>query len=329
MKLIISNVRLAKLGGNTEFDITTIGVIPASGQLGKIDEKLAFEDGFRLPGLISSVRQPIIYSEYRRNDLEYPVKSAFEVQMGALGYATFYLRFSTQVEPGQTLSLDGPTYNLQARNFRITKYDALKVDDFYQSEEADDVVPATVVQISGGLVRVVLGGTLVSDVAYAITVSTITPNEISETWRFETSDGGALPTNTNDGVQGPFQGLVAPYVLRVVPIRQSPRARITCMLQIDPLNTVPFQMRIIAPPTLNFTNGDCLADSNQAINIMHCTRMPQMLSRDQAQLQAIQGGVHGPVGVMVEIDTPQSTPAITEWYVEGLSQTGVVQENRF
>lgn len=63
----ITDVRLATSGGPTTFGITTYY------DSDKKDEKLSFTDGFRLPGRILSIRNPYLYSEYQKDELQYPV----------------------------------------------------------------------------------------------------------------------------------------------------------------------------------------------------------------------------------------------------------------
>eukprot|EP00392_Amoebophrya_sp_AT5.2_P009519 g9547.t1 len=60
---LISMAKLANMGGQTDFDITTFG---GTGTLKAMDEALNFRGGFRLPGYVEKARNPRIYSEYER-----------------------------------------------------------------------------------------------------------------------------------------------------------------------------------------------------------------------------------------------------------------------
>lgn len=112
--------KLANMGGQTDFDITTFG---GTGTLKAMDEALNFRGGFRLPGYVEKARNPRIYSEYERVADNYPIKSGFFVQMGSLCYADFHMMFSTAVLPGHTLTINGSPYKMELRNFKITKYE--------------------------------------------------------------------------------------------------------------------------------------------------------------------------------------------------------------
>lgn len=249
-------------------------------------------------------------------------RNAFFVQMGSICYADFYLSFSTPVLPGHFLEMHGDPYQLELRNFQITKYVVSSALGF-KSDNPADVVTGTVVEIRGGMMRVLIGEPgLAPFTFYTFTVSMIAPFQMGETWTFITRDGGALPTNTNDAAQGELRpGIVAPFGLAVTAVRRSPVAMIDVVLAIDPLNTHPIEIKVISPPNLNFTTGSCLSEMNMATNIISCQPQQPINGHAQARLLTTQGGLNGPVAVTLKMITPSSTPAKLQWYVEAVSQT--------
>ncbi|CAD7959916.1 unnamed protein product [Amoebophrya sp. A25] len=325
IRLVISMVKLANLGGQTDFDITTFG---GTGSIKAMDEALKFRNGFRLPGFIDKPRDPRIYSEYERVSDNYPIKSGFFVQMGSLCYADFHMRFSTAVLPGHTLYINGAPYKTELRNFKITRYNKEEAP-WFRSLDPTHEVPAQVSQVSAGSLTAVIcpdgcaaQGGLQSMIYYSITVALVAPFQMGETWTFKTFDGGALPTNTNDGQQGQLRpNIVSPYGLRVTAERRSPRARIEVKFEIDPVGTSPVEMQLIAPPSVNFTAGDCLSPNNMAADIVSCQPLQAVLGRAKARLVVVQGGLTGPIVVTLMMDTPRQTPYTKEFYVEGTSQT--------
>ncbi|CAD7936810.1 unnamed protein product [Amoebophrya sp. A120] len=328
IRLVISMVELGLRGGQTDFDITTFG---GAGTTKAMDEALNFVGGFRLPGFVMRPRYPRIYSEYERIPENYPIKSGFFPQMGSLCYADFHLMFSENVLPGHILTIEpsytgDPSYMMERRNFKITKYNENN-PPWFRSDLASDVVPATVIGLASRTLQAVIcpEGCVQNGMQgftyYSFTVSLIAPYQMGESWTFKTFDGGALPTNTNDGEQGQLQpNIVEAYGLRASAVRRSPKAKIECDLFIDPKTTSPVEMQLIAPPGLNFTAGDCLSPNNMAADIVSCQPLQAQLGRAKARLQVIQGGLTGPIIVKLIMETPPQM-LFTDWYVEGTSQT--------
>ena len=70
--------------------------------------------------------------------------------------------------------------------------------------------------------------------------------------------------------------------------------------------TSPVELKIIAPPKLNFTSPSCLSVHNMARNILSCTPLQVYLGRAQARLVTSQGGLQGRnLSVMLVMDTPK------------------------
>ena len=62
-------VKLANLGGQTDFDITTFG---GTGNVKAMDEALQFRSGFRLPGFVGILQPPrLIFAMYLEVDFCY------------------------------------------------------------------------------------------------------------------------------------------------------------------------------------------------------------------------------------------------------------------
>merc|ERR1719486_859287 len=99
-------------GGATTFDLTTY-----NGDT-KVDQKLSFQGGFRLPGKIT-VLDSLLQSEYNLNSALYPVKSLWRVQKGSPAVASFSMETTYPVDIGHSLIISTPTYTLKLEGFSL------------------------------------------------------------------------------------------------------------------------------------------------------------------------------------------------------------------
>ena len=243
----IVDVKMAHVGGQTQFAITTYvdGV--------KQDEKLNFQGGFRLPGAVTMYRNPRLYSKYQKNEIKYPVKSIYLIQMGTRVFADFFIQLLNEVKAGesirvQCLSSSGNPYLLRADDFEIGVYDETDKDDL-KSDLPGHIIPAEVTTIAtgdGGVLEASLGKPLLPGIRYVVTVSAISPNVITgEKWLFETRDEDPLPTNTNDGLAEGFN-LVGVIDMKVTATRSPPLSEIDVRIEIDPRQSKPVEMMLVA-----------------------------------------------------------------------------------
>lgn len=278
------------------FDLTTY-----KGDV-KVDQKLSFTGGFRLPGKIE-VLDSLLQSEYNLNSVLYPVKSLWRVQMGSPAVASFTIDMTYPVEKGESLLISSPTYTIKLEGFSLTDSQTTKV------------MRSEVISAKEGQLVVQLKDRLQSQRQYSVAMHVVTPvGAPLETWRIETSDAGPLPTNTNDGMLEGFN-LVSGMDIKVTAPRSPPMAEIEVSLLIDPQQTTPTSLVLVAPLGFNFTSN-CLVNGGGFI--LGCEPSRSIAGLPAATLACKHGGLNEVItNLRVKVTTPDATPDIRSWFVMG------------
>eukprot|EP00930_Biecheleria_cincta_P092359 TRINITY_DN8222_c0_g5_i2.p1 TRINITY_DN8222_c0_g5~~TRINITY_DN8222_c0_g5_i2.p1 ORF type:complete len:3174 (-),score=522.91 TRINITY_DN8222_c0_g5_i2:21-9542(-) len=305
----INTVRLGRAGGQTEFNLVTYG---DENMVFKKDEKLQFKRGFRLPGLITSLGAPRLRSQYAGdNAAMFPVKSLFQPRYLEDANAEFELSFSRQVQAGERLviSCHGEgSYRLKSGPFLIIGAQLGMIETSVELDKTGAIKatlkpgrPASETAIQG-------------DTRYTIIIAVVPARGIN-TWRFETSDGGQLPSNTNDGTQQGFSP-VEQMTLGISAVRTPPKAIVDVLLNIDAGSAIVRELIIIAPPSFLFDTsaggcgdmclpGEALSNTNRkTATIASPTGEPLTVLK----------------GLRIRVLTPEQTPSSVTWFVEGRGQ---------
>ncbi|CAK9104185.1 Superoxide dismutase [Fe] [Durusdinium trenchii] len=342
--IAINTVRLGRAGGQTRFNFITYNDDTMSE---KRDEKLGFTGGFRLPGLwailswagsggqfdrISVVNAPVLRSQrgdlgpsdqpdrrgYQEAKAQFPVESLFQprVQEERSSHgrrrdakAQFTLSFSRAVQASERLlvTCQGQAkYQLKQSPFVVIgigpiETSARSLIGGFLSATLKPGRPATEVALQ-------------ADTPYTI-IMLVLPVQGTNTWRFDTSDGGALPTNTNDGELNGFSP-VEQFVLGVEAVRSPPRAVVDVTLSIEVGNAIVRELIIVAPPSFLFDEsaggcGDmCLPGSLHRLGRLGTATIASPTGEPLTQLQ----------GIKVRVLTPYLTPSSVTWFVEGRGQ---------
>jgi hypothetical protein len=305
-RITISSVKLGRGGGATTFNLTTF---KDETMMEKMDERLEFVGGFRLPGKItvSSKELKSIYASSPQAAQTFPVKSLFQARVDEHARAEFTLTFSQRVTASQRLIIQCQgegAYELQDSDFII-----LGTTTIETTVERD---------ATGALVATLMPGNpdtqtaLQADTPYQVFMG-VRPKAGSNTWKFETTDGHAYPTNTNDGNTPGFNP-VAKMTLDVQAQRSPPRAVIEVVLNVDRGNAIVKQLLIIAPPAFVFPPDDC-GDMCQAGQALGST------GRKTATISSPTGEALTKLeGLRIKVQTPERDPVPLDWYVEGRGQ---------
>lgn len=305
--IAINTVRLGRAGGQTRFNFVTYK--DEMLDLGeKRDEKLDFTGGFRLPGLISVISAPILRSQYQDARAMFPVKSLFQPRVQEDAKAEFTLSFSRAVQASERLlvTCQGQAkYQLKQSPFVVIGIGEIETN---VEIDTDGILRAT---LKPG--RPATEVALQADTPYTI-IMWVLPVQGTNTWRFDTSDGGSLPTNTNDGELNGFAP-VEQFVLGVEAVRSPPRAVVNVILNIDVGNAIVRELIIVTPPEFSFDDSTggcgnmCLPGESFATNRKTAT-IASPTGEPLTQLQ----------GIQVRVLTPEQTPSSVTWYVEGRGQ---------
>eukprot|EP00929_Paragymnodinium_shiwhaense_P118233 TRINITY_DN9016_c0_g1_i1.p1 TRINITY_DN9016_c0_g1~~TRINITY_DN9016_c0_g1_i1.p1 ORF type:complete len:3331 (-),score=769.45 TRINITY_DN9016_c0_g1_i1:152-10144(-) len=320
--LRINNVRLGRGGGQTIWSLETFKSELAPDGTGiKMDEKLLFKQGFRLPGRLMVTGQeqgsaPMLRSVYQEQPDVYPVKSLFQPRFDEEAKAEFTLTMTQTVTANQLLIIacTGPgAYTIKDTPFVIigrggqVPATAQLNDQLELESTLKPGMPAN-------------EPALEADIPYMVLLRVV-PKEGSNTWRFDTTDllsfpgGMTYPTNTNDAEQITFTNSpVKELGLIVNTVRSPPGARINVELKVDRNNAVIRELLIVAPPAFIFPPTGC----------------GNMCLAGQAQSGRRTATIASPTGepltnldsIMIQVITPEKTPASTSWFVEGRGQGG-------
>jgi len=307
--VVIVRMRLGRIGGLSEFDLVTRlnnGV--------QMDEMLKFRGGFRQPGRVTIDGTPTLSSSFSQDPEAYPVQSLWpNVRMGEPAVATFEFHLSMMADATFMIRIRAPPYSIEVGNFKIMRI------------STGDVISAQVLSASAGELVARLGGPLWTFTTYSVRLNVVTPyvpRPEDSMFSIEILDGGALPVNTNDGLQEGFR-LLENMGLKVHVGRSPPMAEINCEVRVDPKTVVPTQLRIIAPPGFNFTD-DCLVNGGDNGEIVSCRRSTDIASRASAILRTQPGGINVETSyVIIKIVTPDQTGQDRSWFVDGRDNTGL------
>eukprot|EP00913_Durusdinium_trenchii_P029561 g27710.t2 len=276
--IAINTVRLGRAGGQTRFNFITYNDDTMSE---KRDEKLGFTGGFRLPGLISVVNAPVLRSQYQEAKAQFPVEA---------------------VQASERLLV---TCQGQAKQSPFVVIGIGPIETSVEID-ADGILRAT---LKPG--RPATEVALQADTPYTI-IMLVLPVQGTNTWRFDTSDGGALPTNTNDGELNGFSP-VEQFVLGVEAVRSPPRAVVDVTLSIEVGNAI--ELIIVAPPSFLFDEsaggcGDMCLPGESFSGQRKTATIASPTGEPLTQLQ----------GIKVRVLTPYLTPSSVTWFVEGRGQ---------
>ncbi|CAE8635602.1 unnamed protein product, partial [Polarella glacialis] len=313
--LRINAVRLGRAGGQTEFNIMTYA---DEEMTMKRDEKLAFKKGFRLPGLISVLGTPALKSMYQNSPAQYPVQSLFQPRANNKddnnnedAKAEFTVSFSKQVQASEKLIIT--CQGQGAYPLKKTPFVIIGTGQIETSVELD---------ATGALQATLKPGrpstevALQADTPYTI-IMLVTPERGVNTWRFDTNDGSAQPTNTNDGAQVGFSP-VEMMTLGIEALRSPPRAIVTVTLTINPGVAIVRELIVIAPPGFAFDEraGGCgdMCMPGQALGSTG-RRTATIASPTGEPLTGNQLK-----GLRIRVQTPEQTPSSTTWFVQGQGQ---------
>jgi hypothetical protein len=303
--LTISSVKLGRGGGQTMFNLITY---KDETMTVKMDEKLEYTGGFRLPGKID-VEGKTLKSKYANQRQLYPVKSLFQPRVNELAYAEFILMFSQPVNAGQVLIIactgDG-SYELRAAPFVIIGKERVDAS----VENAPGTLHTLQATLKPG--RPSTEVALQADTPYTVTFSCI-PKQGTNDWMFETSDSTLYPTNTNDGITTGFKP-VEWMELTVAHERSPPRAIIPVTLNVNARSAVVLELLIIAPPSFIFPPSGCgtMCQAGQALGAT---------MRRTATIASPTGEPLTTSTWIINIQTPEETPGGAEfWYIEARGQ---------
>jgi len=301
--VVVHETALGNNGGQTEFDLTTY-----SGESRTTADQMKALQGFRLPGLIR-VTNHVLQNAYALEPSLYPVRSTWQPRLGSSALAFFTMTFSDPVARGQELIIKGEPYMLYKDDFVLMDMSqnvpvAMRVFFVHKSElRAEfkgDLVPARVYRL-----------------AVRATIPRLKPTAETETWQFSTSDGGALPTSTSNGLLEPFH-LVSSLGFSVHASRSPPLASVEVTFTIDPLATTPASFTIVAPLGFNVTDN-CLISGGLNNEMSDCQPGPLVAGRPSMRLTCRGGRLTNLArNVKVRIKTPKKTPTYRSWFAEAL-----------
>jgi len=318
----INSVKLGN-GGQTKFNLYTY---LDETRAVKMDEQLEYSGGFRLPGKITIAGKEL-KNKYKEERSLHPVKSLFQARVAELAKAEFTLLFSQPASAGQKLRIicqgEG-AYQLKANPFMIIEKGLLDSSrqctspDWSQGGQVQTSVSSTA--NSAGIIATLMPGRPSSDVAIKsdtpyLVVMQVVPNQGTNTWLFETTDGGQYPTNTNDGMTSGFLP-VEQMSLQVQVARSPPKAFIEVTLDVKPGTAPVKKLMVIAPPHFIFPPkcGD-MCTAGQALGFTG-RRTAAIASPSGQPLTTF-------TGLRIQVQTPDKTPDSVTWFVEGRGVSGM------
>jgi hypothetical protein len=298
-------VKLGKGGGQTVFHLRTMYAVKPQ------DEKKFFP-GFRLPGKVDVPLQRLD-SKYSLNGDKYPIRRSWGVLLGDVATATFRFYLSLVVPYGSTLHISGGLYNL--RDTRGNQPGAFRLYDEHKKAN----VPTELVRMSGNDRLDTVFYELQRQIVYSVTIGCYAPSDTTfgnGFWRIELLDDNPLPLVTDDGMTEGFD-LVTEYPFKVVVDRCPPSTIVPVRLDIEPNNTRPMELRVIAPPNFNFTTP-CLVDGPP--EVLACTPAKPLPSGREVALIVLneEGLISNPQNLVISVITPASTPSTRNWLIEGI-----------
>lgn len=314
VKIRVNSVTLGTGGGQTRFDIKTFsGKIPDKGEAfaTKLDGKLQFQGGFRLPGSITVISKTL-NSKYFEEKILYPVQSLFLPRVDEMAKAEFQLSFTMKVMASHMLiiaSEGGSAYTLRSEQFMV--YGTTEIESSAQLSQGGKELQA---ELKPGMP--VTEVALQADTPYTVVLWVLPKAGVTNSWRFTTRDGLEYPTNTNDGTAGSFAP-VEQFGLTISVPRAPPGAEIDVELSIDPGTAVVRELIIIAPPSFVFPSTGC-GDMCQLSQSFGST------GRWTATLASPTGEpLTNLKKRLIKVVTPPFTPQSITWYVQGKSAGGL------
>jgi len=243
------------------------------------------------------------------------VKRLWNPRLGETARAAFEFRHSNVVSQGQSIIVKGGAYTLLREGLRLSEL------------QSGILVPLSIIFLVGNELRAELGAALQADLAYRLSVGASAPQvePVSQSWQLETSDGGVMPTGHSGAVSASAQPLVAVFAVRAEASRSPPISKVEVSLQLSLSGTAPTVMRLVAPPTFTFTDS-CLISGGVGSLITSCAPGAPLAGRATALLTCsgiAAAAVRTIAGVKVQVMTPEATPAVRSWFVEGSSAAGV------
>lgn len=335
--IVFSNVRLGREGGQTDFRLTSFtGGMFQSGEWkeGDIrDEKLHYTTGFRLPGRVI-LRYQKLENDYHRDPNTYPVQELWEAQMSRPAYVEFDFELTQTAKVGTSLRLAGGPYEPTMREFYLEKVNTdvnAGQSGVASATPANQRINVEIVNLRKKELIAKLNEPLNAYVKYKVVLSVIAPSPQAKldhggpiTWTIETSDGGPLPVNTNDG-QSMTKLIVEQYKVEVLAPKAPPLANIAVTLIIDPGLSVPTEFKVVAPKNFNFTEANCLASG--APHVTQCKPGSEIADgRSTAVLTCDENGIREPTkNLRIFVTTPKNTPVNMAWFIEGIDVLKEVQ----
>jgi hypothetical protein len=325
--VIFEGVQLGNSGGVTDISITTWkGGIWQNGEWKegtKLDEKLSYRGGFRLPGGVDLFYERL-YNDYQMDRLTYPVQYLYLPRMGRHAYVEFKFRLTLGAEVGHFLRLYAPPYEPTRRVFMLERVPPKTVDLGSASLDTEPLdIGNEITLMQTGEVRTKLLEPLKPFDSYRVVLSIVVASAYKALthgkplqWTLETRDGGELPVNTNDGISREFP-IVQEYSFQVSVPRAPPTSEIEVALFINPHYSKPTELVVVAPPTFNFT-ANCLAEGSGVV--IDCQPGPEIADgRATASLTCIDDGFTGDIpDLRIKVQTPKATPMTKVWFVEGV-----------
>jgi hypothetical protein len=284
----------------------------------KMDEKIEFVGGFRLPGLITVRGQemgskPDLRSQYQEQQQIYPVKSLFQPRVDENAKAEFTISLTQAVTANQLMVIactGAGAYDLKDSPFVVIG--------------TEQVETSTALNEKGEVEATLKPGRPASEIALQantpyMVILWVIPRAGTSSWRFDTTDllsfpgGISYPTNTNDAETIDFAP-VKKLSLVVQTDRSPPGARVNVLLNVDRNGAVIRELLIIAPPAFVFPATGCgdMCLAGQALGSTG-RRTATIASPTGEPLSKLEG-------LNIQVVTPEKTPGSTSWFVEGRGQ---------
>jgi len=330
--IVLSNVRLGRQGGQTNFQLTSWkGGLWQSGDWKpgeKQDEKLNFVSGFRLPGrTILSYEK--LENDYHRDPLTYPVQAGWEALMSRPCYVEFQFQLTQRGEVGHFLRISGRPYEATMRTFYVEKLPQLTATSSVSGATGERVA-VELTNVRSSELRARLLQPLEPYTVYKTVLSVIAPSAQAVVdyggpirWTIQTLDDGALPVNTNDGISRQFP-IVEQYGFRVQAVRAPPMAEITVQLHVVPHVSAPTELKVVAPEGFNFSAANCLVEGGD--DVISCTPTMPVVGRSAATLICKETGLrHPPPDLRIRVTTPRVDPLLKSWFIEGIDSDSEAQ----
>ncbi|CAD7925075.1 unnamed protein product [Amoebophrya sp. A120] len=324
--VLITSVRLGELGGQTRWNIRTyinelVNGLPQVPQ-DLMDERLNVP-GFIMPGKLQVLENPPkrLESDYYSSSSVYPTMSQFPARESELNTAEISFRTTQTVYAGGYIYItcQGPqAYTLDREAFSISGgSNIIDVND--QIVILNPATGGLEVQLHASKppAEAVINANEIYKVRFRVT-----PKKGQSNWKIETFalNNFALPSNTNDGEEGPFDPVFRIGVtILVVNDRRPPLAVITLKVRVVSGNASVKQVVLIAPPTFDFPQ-DCGTNCEPYV-VYQCG--PGCPGRKSVRIFSPDPNLDLTLATLNEMQiktiTPAVTPAASSWFVQTMS----------